>query len=82
MAFASLDKYRLPCHRKSRYAFPTRITRMRIVHKERGPHPAARPFWRGLASRLTPQEQKAVLLIAGLFVLGAAVRWLRDTLTH
>jgi hypothetical protein len=27
--------------------------------------------------RLTPQERRSLALVAGLFLLGAAVRWLR-----
>jgi hypothetical protein len=30
-----------------------------------------------ISSRLTPRELKALLFIAGLFALGAAVKWAR-----
>lgn len=36
---------------------------------------SARTYWQAGRARLTPEEQKSILLVAGLFVFGAIVRW-------
>ncbi len=50
---------------------------MRAFRKKEVLRHTARAAWRRLAELLTPQEQKTVLFIAGLFLLGAVVRWIR-----
>ena len=50
---------------------------MRSDRNKAGLRRGWRAAWMSLASRLTPQEKKAFLFIAGLFLLGAAVRWFR-----
>jgi hypothetical protein len=47
--------------------------------KER-PRRSVRHAWQKVSVHLTPQEKKVILFIAGLFVLGAVVRWARLSL--
>lgn len=52
---------------------------MRKNISERKLRRTARDYWQVVRARLTPQEQKSLLLIAALFVFGAIVRWVRAT---